>query len=60
MNALAPGLIDTEQNRESMKDQQDARFVSRQQIADVVLFLCSDAGSGVTGETIHVLGETIA
>lgn len=60
VNAIAPGLIDTEQNRESMKDQQDARFVSRQQIADVVLFLCSDAGSGVTGETIHVLGETIA
>ncbi len=60
VNAIAPGLIDTEQNRESMKDQPDARFVSRQQIADVVLFLSSDAGSGITGETIHVLGETIA
>jgi NAD(P)-dependent dehydrogenase (short-subunit alcohol dehydrogenase family) len=60
VNAIAPGLIDTEQNRASMKNQPDARFVSREQIADVVLFLCSDAGSGVTGETIHVLGETIA
>jgi NAD(P)-dependent dehydrogenase (short-subunit alcohol dehydrogenase family) len=60
VNAIAPGLIDTEQNRESMKDQEGVRFVSRQQIADVVLFLCSEAGSGVNGETIHVLGETIA
>jgi NAD(P)-dependent dehydrogenase (short-subunit alcohol dehydrogenase family) len=60
VNAIAPGLVDTEQNRESMKDQENVRFVSRQQIVDVVLFLCSDAGSGVTGETIHVLGETIA
>jgi NAD(P)-dependent dehydrogenase (short-subunit alcohol dehydrogenase family) len=60
VNAIAPGLIDTEQNREAMKDQENVRFVSRQQITDVVLFLCSDAGSGVTGETIHVLAETIA
>jgi NAD(P)-dependent dehydrogenase (short-subunit alcohol dehydrogenase family) len=60
VNAIAPGLIDTEQNREAMKDQENVRFVSRQQITDVVLFLCSDAGSGVTGETIHVLGETSA
>ncbi|HSL71804.1 MAG TPA: SDR family NAD(P)-dependent oxidoreductase [Longimicrobiales bacterium] len=59
VNAIAPGLIDTADNREAMKDQDNVRWVTREQIADVVLFLCSDAGSGITGETVHVLGDGI-
>jgi NAD(P)-dependent dehydrogenase (short-subunit alcohol dehydrogenase family) len=59
-NALAPGMIDTEQNRKSVADADSIKWVSRDQIADVVLFLASDAASGVTGETIHVLGESIS
>jgi NAD(P)-dependent dehydrogenase (short-subunit alcohol dehydrogenase family) len=58
-NALAPGMIDTEQNRTAVADPQSVEWVSRDQIANVVLFLASDAASGVTGETIHVLGEGI-
>lgn len=58
-NALAPGLVDTEQNRASMPDPASVKWVSRAQIADVVGFLASDASSGITGETIHVLGEGI-
>jgi NAD(P)-dependent dehydrogenase (short-subunit alcohol dehydrogenase family) len=58
-NALAPGMIDTEQNRTTVADPQSVKWVSRDQIADVVLFLASDAASGITGETIHVLGEGI-
>ncbi|HEX6064650.1 MAG TPA: SDR family oxidoreductase [Longimicrobiales bacterium] len=58
-NALAPGMIDTEQNRAAVADPQSVKWVSRDQIADVVLFLASDAASGITGETIHVLGEGI-
>ena len=59
-NAVAPGMIDTEQNRKSVTDPDSVKWVTREQIADVVLFLISDAGSAVTGETIHVLGEGIA
>ena len=59
-NALAPGMIDTEQNRAAVADPHSVKWVSRDQIADVVLFLASDAASGITGETIHVLGEGIA
>jgi NAD(P)-dependent dehydrogenase (short-subunit alcohol dehydrogenase family) len=57
INAIAPGMIDTQQNRESVDDPAAAKFVSRAEIADVVLFLASDASSGISGETVHVMGE---
>jgi NAD(P)-dependent dehydrogenase (short-subunit alcohol dehydrogenase family) len=56
VNAIAPGLIDTEQNR-SQAEPGESKFVTREEIAEVVLFLAGDAASGVSGETIHVLGE---
>lgn len=56
VNAIAPGLIDTEQNRRSLGA--DARgWVRRDEIATVAAFLVSDAASGISGETIHVMGE---
>jgi NAD(P)-dependent dehydrogenase (short-subunit alcohol dehydrogenase family) len=58
-NAIAPGLIDTEQNRQNVEQPDQVAWVSRQQITDVVLYLCSDAASAITGETIHVLGNGI-
>jgi 3-oxoacyl-[acyl-carrier protein] reductase/2-deoxy-D-gluconate 3-dehydrogenase len=57
VNAIAPGTIDTEQNRADVEDPASAKFVKREEIADVVLFLASDAASGISGETVHVLGE---
>jgi NAD(P)-dependent dehydrogenase (short-subunit alcohol dehydrogenase family) len=58
-NAIAPGMIDTEQNRQAWGVEEDARFVTREEVANVVAFLISPAGSGITGETVHVLGDTI-
>jgi NAD(P)-dependent dehydrogenase (short-subunit alcohol dehydrogenase family) len=58
-NAIAPGMIDTEQNRKSVANPDNMKWITREQIADVVLFLGSDAAAAVTGETIHVLGEGI-
>lgn len=60
VNAIAPGMIDTEQNRGSVESPEQVQWISREQIAQVVLFLCSDAGSGVNGETVHVLGAGIS
>jgi enoyl-[acyl-carrier-protein] reductase (NADH) len=57
VNAIAPGSMDTQQNIESMGA--DTTFVSRDRVADVALFLISEAAAGITGETIQVLGETI-
>ena len=58
VNAIAPGMIDTEQNRRSVTDP-NVKWVTREQIANVVIFLASDAASGVTGEVIEVLAEGI-
>jgi NAD(P)-dependent dehydrogenase (short-subunit alcohol dehydrogenase family) len=60
VNAIAPGMIDTEQNRSSVPNPDEVRWVSREEIARVVLFLCSEGASAITGQTIEVLGETIA
>jgi NAD(P)-dependent dehydrogenase (short-subunit alcohol dehydrogenase family) len=59
VNALAPGMIDTAQNRKSVANVDSVKWITREQIADVVVFLASDIASGITGETIHVLGEGI-
>ena len=56
VNAIAPGMIDTEQNRASAGDPAQVKWVSREQIADAVLFLAGPAAGGITGETLHVLG----
>jgi NAD(P)-dependent dehydrogenase (short-subunit alcohol dehydrogenase family) len=53
-NAIAPGMVDTEQNREQAGE--GAAFVSRDDIAAVALFLASPDSRGVSGETVHVLG----
>lgn len=58
-NAIAPGMVDTEQNRQSVRDPERTRWVTREQIVDVVLFLAGAASSGISGETIHVLGEGV-
>jgi NAD(P)-dependent dehydrogenase (short-subunit alcohol dehydrogenase family) len=57
VNAIAPGMIDTAQNRAEADDPDAAKFVTREEIADVVVFLASDAASGISGETIRVMGE---
>ncbi len=58
VNAVAPGIVDTEQNRASMPDASRKQWVTREQIADAVLFLAGPAASGITGETIVVGGGT--
>lgn len=64
VNAVAPGVIDTEMSRtipeevlgEMMGQIPLGRFGEPSEIAGVVLFLCSDLASYVTGQTIHVNG----
>ncbi len=58
VNAVAPGIIDTAQNRASMPEASRAQWLTREQIADAVLFLAGPAASGITGETIVVGGGT--
>ena len=51
-NAVAPTSIRTTDNLAAMGP--DASYVSREEVARVVLWLCSDAARAVTGQLIHV------
>ncbi|WP_028222468.1 SDR family NAD(P)-dependent oxidoreductase [Paraburkholderia oxyphila] len=57
VNAILPGIIDTPQNRKDMPDADFARWARPEEIANVILFLASQAASGVTGALIPVTGR---
>ncbi len=59
VNAIAPGMIDTAQNRESVDDPESADWVTREQVVAVTLFLAGERGSGINGETVSVMGRTL-
>jgi NAD(P)-dependent dehydrogenase (short-subunit alcohol dehydrogenase family) len=50
-----PSVIDTPMNREMMTP--DESWVDPADIADVVLFLCSDAAGVTSGAAVPVYGE---
>lgn len=57
VNAIAPGTMDTAQNRSAMGEGKG--YVSRDDVASVALFLAGAGAAGITGETVHVLCDTV-
>ncbi len=57
VNAVLPSTIDTAANRESMPKSDFSKWVRPQELAEVILFLVSDAASAVTGALIPVAGR---
>ncbi|MBR0705919.1 SDR family oxidoreductase [Bradyrhizobium liaoningense] len=57
VNAVLPSIIDTKANRVDMPKADFSRWVTPQELAEVILFLASDAASGVTGALIPVGGR---
>src|SRR6201989_3254905 len=57
VNAVLPSTIDTAANRASMPKADFAKWVTPQELAEVILFLASDSASGVTGALIPVAGR---
>jgi NAD(P)-dependent dehydrogenase (short-subunit alcohol dehydrogenase family) len=57
VNAVLPSTIDTPANRESMPKSDFSKWVRPQELAEVILFLVSDAASAVTGALIPVAGR---
>ncbi len=58
VNCILPGTIDTPQNRADMPDADFTSWVPPAAIADVILFLASDAARCVTGAAVPVYGRS--
>jgi NAD(P)-dependent dehydrogenase (short-subunit alcohol dehydrogenase family) len=57
VNAVLPSTIDTAANRASMPNADFAKWVTAEELANVILFLASDAASAVTGALLPVSGR---
>jgi len=64
VNCVSPGFISTEMTNKISEDYKSVlkskipleKFGSPNDVANTVLFLCSDLSDYITGETIHVNG----
>ncbi len=54
VNAIVPSMIDTPANREAMPNADTSTWLCPQQIADVVVFLASEAAGIVTGTAVKL------
>jgi NAD(P)-dependent dehydrogenase (short-subunit alcohol dehydrogenase family) len=57
VNCVLPSTIDTPANRRAMPSADFSRWVSPEQIADVILFLASDASKAISGAALPVYGK---
>lgn len=57
VNAVMPSVIDTAPNRADMPDADFSAWVSPKALAEVILFLLSDASEPITGALIPVTGR---
>lgn len=56
VNCILPGTIDTPENRAAMPKADFSHWVAPQSLADVIVFISSDAASRINGAAIPVTG----
>jgi len=58
VNSILPSIIDTEPNRKAMPNADFAKWPKPEEIARVILFLCSDDAKVIQGAAIPVYGDS--
>jgi NAD(P)-dependent dehydrogenase (short-subunit alcohol dehydrogenase family) len=58
VNSVLPSIIDTEANRKAMPNADFAKWPKPQEIARVILFLCSDDAKVIHGAAVPVYGDS--
>ncbi len=58
VNSILPSIIDTEPNRKAMPNADFAKWPKPEEIARVILFLCSDDAKVIHGAAIPVYGDS--
>lgn len=58
VNSVIPSIIDTAANRKAMPDANFSRWPKPEDIAKVILFLCSDDAKLIHGASVPVYGDT--
>lgn len=58
VNTILPSIIDTEANRKAMPDADFAKWPKTADIAEVILFLCSNQARVIHGAAIPVYGDS--
>ena len=56
VNCIMPSTIDTEANRIAMPNADHSRWVKPLDLANIVLFLCSEEGKAITGAAVPTYG----
>lgn len=56
VNAIAPSIIATRANMDSMPGEDSSKWATPEQIADLVCYLCSSSAGSITGTTIEAHG----
>jgi NAD(P)-dependent dehydrogenase (short-subunit alcohol dehydrogenase family) len=57
VNVVVPAIIDTPENRKSLPEKAMQKAVAPAEIAAVILYLCSDAATAITGTAVPVYGR---
>lgn len=59
VNAIIPGTMDTPRNRKDMPKADFKKWVKPEEIAEVLVFLCSEHGDKISGAVVPVYGKTL-
>jgi NAD(P)-dependent dehydrogenase (short-subunit alcohol dehydrogenase family) len=56
VNCVLPSIIDTESNRKAMPNADFSKWVKAEDLANVILFLCSEESKVIMGAAIPAYG----